>query len=128
MIFYSTGCASYVPGTMPSYDIPPGHSEKTPQVLTINSEVIIHLTSGEKIKGIILDVTPDQILLNQNLASGFKKVVYLKTDIRQIMVKEIGGPSTEAQLAKGAAIAVGVVLAGLVGFYFAMSNAFGDGY
>ena len=113
---------------MPSYDIPPGHSEKTPQVLTINSEVIIHLTSGEKIKGIILDVTPDQILLNQNLASGFKKVVYLKTDIRQIMVKEIGGPSTEAQLAKGAAIAVGVVLAGLVGFYFAMSNAFGDGY
>jgi len=83
LVFYSTGCAGYVPGTLPSYDIPPPGTEPPLQVLTVNSKVIITLISGEEVKGTILDVTPDQILLNQKSHSGIKKAVYLKMDIHR---------------------------------------------
>ena len=128
LVFYSTGCASYVPGTMPSYDAPPANSKQTTQILAINSEVIITLISGEEVRGTILDVTPDQILLNQQSNHGSQKVVHQKNDIQYILVKEIKTSSTEAQLAKGMAIAAGVVLAGIAVLYLMLHDAFGDGY
>jgi len=82
--------------------------------------VTIFLKSGEKVKGEVVEVTPDEVALGRASNYGFQKDIYPAADIERI---EFGKPTGASTFIGGVAVGMSVMFA-LIAIAFAMSGPY----
>ncbi len=123
LLFYTTGCAGYVPGSLPdkSADLDKTSDPTFGRTIEPNSEVAITLNSGEVIFGVVVEATSERVVLGKSTNYGFENSTYLQNDIDRIEIK------SDAVLAKGIlvtfAVLTGVLIA--LGFYSVANGGVG---
>jgi len=104
------GCGGMKSYTMPG-DIEP-QPESEIRLVKKGMNAVVTLTSGEVVKGEVLEVTPDRIVLGKHSNYGYQEKVYLAEDIAKITSEK---PPTPGQVILGTVAFFGAlfVIAGI---------------
>jgi len=110
-LFFLTGCSGMKPATLPTDPAdPPAGQEKIHQV-KVGANAVVYLKSGEKVKGEVIKVTPNKIVLGRPSNYGYQEDTYLAADIERIETQKM---TKAGSILSGTFATIGITFAVLI--------------
>ena len=116
------GCSGMIPYTLPGDIEHPPEGESEIRLVKMSMNAVVTLKSGEVVKGEVLDVTTEMIILGKHSNYGYQENTYLAADIERI---ESEKPPSAGQIILGTVAFIGSLFAIVVVWFMLDPPNFG---